>query len=127
MQALDSFRERLREWPEFCYHILQVPHIHEFQDELVAFITDIVKASHIGDSSAAVGSNDPSVVALPTIVNAPMSVLHPSRDDHFNSTFAAVDPAGNRFSSSQLQYPSGQVGVELYMVQPESGAVCYVI
>jgi hypothetical protein len=52
-----------------------------------------------------------------------MSVLQDSRDNLFNSAFAIVDPAGNRFSSSQLRYPSGQVGVELYKGEPESGAV----
>ena len=104
MQALNSFRERLEEWPQFCYHILQISHIHEFQNELVSFITDIVKASHIADLPATVGSDDPSVVALPTIVNAPMSVSQGSRDDLFNPSFAAVGPAGNRFSSSQFRY-----------------------
>ena len=117
IQALDSFRERLGEWPEFCYHILQVPHIHEAHeahDGIVDFIMNIAKASHTPDPSAISGdSDDPSVVALPTIVNAPTNILQDSQDEIFNSAFAAVDPAGNRFSSSQLRYPSGQVSIEL--------------
>jgi hypothetical protein len=112
IQALNSFRERLEEWPEFCYHILQVPHIHEAHDEIVDYVMNIVKASHTADPNAVINnSHDPSVVALPTIVNAPTSVLQDSQDEIFNSAFAAVNPAGNRFSSSQLRqlrYPSGQ-------------------
>jgi hypothetical protein len=114
VRALNSFRERLEEWPEYCYHILQVPHIHEAHDEIVDFVMNIVKASHTADPTAIIGdSHDPSVVALPTIVNAPTSILQDSQDEIYNSAFAAVDPAGNRFSSSQLRYPSGQVGIEL--------------
>lgn len=113
IQALKSFRERLEEWPEFCYHILQVPHIHEAHDEIVDFVMDMVKASHTADPTVGTtDSHDPSVVALPTIVNAPTSVLQDSQDEIYKSAFAAVDPAGNRLSSSQLRYPSGQVGIE---------------
>lgn len=113
IQALDSFRERLKEWPEFCYHILQVPHIREAQNELVDFIMNIVKANHVADPNSVNDPNEPSVVALPSTVNAPRSVLQDSQDEIFISAFAAVDPAGNRFSSSQLRYLSGQVCFEL--------------
>ncbi|XP_024374833.1 uncharacterized protein [Physcomitrium patens] len=117
IQALDSFRERLKEWPEFCYHILQVPHIREAQNELVDFIMNIVKANHVADPNSVNDSNEPSVVALPSTVNAPRSVLQDSQDEIFNSAFAAVDPAGNRFSSSQLRYLSGQ-GLEALLQSP---------
>lgn len=80
------------------------------------YIMNIVKASHTADPTEAISSSqDPSVVALPTIVNAPTSVLQDSQDEIYNSAFAAVNPAGNRFSSSQLRqlrYPSGQVCFE---------------
>lgn len=127
IQALNSFRERLGEWPEFCYHILQIPHIHEAHDEIVGYIMNIVKASHTADPNAVINnSHDPSVVALPTIVNAPTSVLQDSQDEIYNSAFAAVNPAGNRFSGSQLRqlrYPSGQVGVELWAGSSDGGAM----
>lgn len=111
-QAIHSFRERLEEWPEFCYHVLQVPHIHEAHDDIVEYIMNIVKASHTVDPNGALGnSHDIDVVALPEIVNAPTSILQDSQDEIYNSAFAAVNPAGNRFSSNQLRqlrYPSGQ-------------------
>lgn len=77
---------------------------------------NIVKASHTADPNGTLGnSHDIDVVALPEIVNAPTSILQDSQDEIYNSAFAAVNPAGNRFSSNQLRqlrYPSEQVGVD---------------
>lgn len=36
--ALDQFKERLAEWPQYCNHILQISHFRESQPELVKFI-----------------------------------------------------------------------------------------
>lgn len=36
--ALDQFKDRLVEWPQYCNHILQISHIRESQSELVDFI-----------------------------------------------------------------------------------------
>ncbi|KAG0608479.1 hypothetical protein M758_8G108900 [Ceratodon purpureus] len=36
--ALDQFKERLAEWPQYCNHILQISHFREIQPELVKYI-----------------------------------------------------------------------------------------
>lgn len=36
--ALDQFKERLAEWPQYCNHILQIAHFRETQPDLVKFI-----------------------------------------------------------------------------------------
>ena len=36
--ALDQFKERLAEWPQYCNHILQISHFRETQPELVKYI-----------------------------------------------------------------------------------------
>ncbi|CAM6014740.1 unnamed protein product [Sphagnum balticum] len=38
LAALDQFKDRLVEWPQYCNHILQISHIREVHLELVEFI-----------------------------------------------------------------------------------------
>jgi hypothetical protein len=38
LAALDQFKDRLVEWPQYCNHILQISHIREAHLELVEFI-----------------------------------------------------------------------------------------
>uniref|UniRef100_A0A7I4E1I6 CCR4-Not complex component Not1 C-terminal domain-containing protein n=1 Tax=Physcomitrium patens TaxID=3218 RepID=A0A7I4E1I6_PHYPA len=111
IQALDSFRERLSEWPEFIYHILKVRHIHEAQNDILDYIMNIVKENQAVDPSTAVNdSNVCSVVARPIIVKAPTSLLQDTQVGvrNLKSAVDFVYPAGNRFSGSQSRYLSGQ-------------------
>jgi CCR4-NOT transcription complex subunit 1 len=36
--ALDQFKSRLYEWPQYCSHILQIAHVRQFHPEIVQFI-----------------------------------------------------------------------------------------
>ncbi|KAF9613129.1 hypothetical protein IFM89_005608 [Coptis chinensis] len=38
VKALDQFRDRLAEWPQYCNHILQISHLRGTHSELVGFI-----------------------------------------------------------------------------------------
>jgi hypothetical protein len=38
MFALEQFKARLHEWPQYCSHIVQIPHLRQNQPELVAEI-----------------------------------------------------------------------------------------
>jgi hypothetical protein len=38
LAALDQFKDRLVEWPQYCNHILLITHIRETHSELVEFI-----------------------------------------------------------------------------------------
>lgn len=130
IQALDSFRERLSEWPEFIYHILKVRHIHEAQNDILDYIMNIVKENQAVDPSTAVNdSNVCSVVARPIIVKAPTSLLQDTQVGvrNLKSAVDFVYPAGNRFSGSQSRYLSGQVGDESCMGKLETKAVSFMI
>lgn len=37
-KALEQFRDRLVEWPQYCNHILQISHLRSTHAELVSFI-----------------------------------------------------------------------------------------
>lgn len=106
LRALDEFRDRLKEWPQICLLILQVPHIQEAQSELVEFIVDVVNSNHTADASANfTESNDPPVVVLPMTVNPPLSLPQDTQEDLFSSGFGAVDTGGKRFSSTDRYLP----------------------
>lgn len=49
LEALNQFRGSLREWPQYCKHVLSVPHLQQAQPELCAFIERLlVEASAKG-------------------------------------------------------------------------------
>lgn len=130
IQALDSFRERLSNWPEFCYHILKVPHIHEAQNDILDYITNIVKGNQTSDLSA--GVNDRSVlsmVAHTTIVNTSTGLLQDTQVGGRNLKSAVEFDylTGNRFSGSQSRYLAGQVGDESCLENSEINAVSSMI
>ena len=57
MFALGQFKGRLHEWPQYCSHIVQIPHLKEGYAELVAEIEREMSKSQ-GGSGASVGSAD---------------------------------------------------------------------
>jgi len=40
VNALEQFKGRLAEWPTYCQHIIQIPHIKQFQPEVVDWIQE---------------------------------------------------------------------------------------
>jgi CCR4-NOT transcription complex subunit 1 len=48
-QALSRFQSRLQEWPTYCSHLLQIPHLQQVHPEIVRYIEAILPA----DSAAA--------------------------------------------------------------------------
>lgn len=53
MFALQQFKERLHEWPQYCSHIVQIPHLRETYSQLVA---DIEAAMSSSDNVSAASS-----------------------------------------------------------------------
>ncbi|KAG0047310.1 hypothetical protein BGZ83_007625 [Gryganskiella cystojenkinii] len=41
-QALSRFRSRLQEWPTYCSHLLQIPHLQQVHPEIVQYIQSIL-------------------------------------------------------------------------------------
>ncbi|RKP10666.1 CCR4-Not complex component, Not1-domain-containing protein [Thamnocephalis sphaerospora] len=46
VQALTQFQSRLAEWPPFCEHLLQIPHLRQFLPELAQFARSVTTAAH---------------------------------------------------------------------------------
>jgi len=55
MFALEQFKGRLHEWPQYCSHIVQIPHLREKYSLLVNEIEGTMAESRRGDVSASSG------------------------------------------------------------------------
>ena len=56
-KALEQFLDRLIEWPQYCYHILQISHLRGTHPELVAFIERALARTSSSHSESNVGNN----------------------------------------------------------------------
>lgn len=46
MFALEQFKERLHEWPQYCSHIVQIPHLRDGYAQLVAEIDGVITSDN---------------------------------------------------------------------------------
>ncbi|KAL7561367.1 hypothetical protein ACA910_001471 [Epithemia clementina (nom. ined.)] len=65
MFALEQFKGRLHEWPQYCSHIVQIPHLKEKYSKLVAEIEqEMLKSNQIrartGGGTPSTGANSPA-------------------------------------------------------------------
>jgi hypothetical protein len=60
--ALEQFKTRLYEWPQYCSHILSIPHIQKTSPELVKFI-EMQVAMHSGTTGGTTPVGTPPNVA----------------------------------------------------------------
>jgi CCR4-NOT transcription complex subunit 1 len=67
MFALEQFKERLHEWPQYCSHIVQIPHLKEGYGDLVTEIEQAMTAgpNRAGGSSGAQATNSTAAAAPP--------------------------------------------------------------
>eukprot|EP00736_Rhodelphis_marinus_P014468 Rmarinus@m.14689 len=66
--ALEEFKERLHDWPQYCMHIYQLPHLREHHPDIVLFIENLRRdGMQLGnpDSSTA-GASATSTGAAPS-------------------------------------------------------------
>jgi CCR4-NOT transcription complex subunit 1 len=85
MFALEQFKGRLHEWPQYCSHIVQIPHLKETRAELVAEIEiEMTKSQNRAAAAAQKG-------AIPT-----------------TATAAARSASGSSFAPSATQAPQQQ-------------------
>ena len=52
MFALEQFKERLHEWPQYCSHIVQISHLRDGFSQLVAEIDGAMSSDNISTSSS---------------------------------------------------------------------------
>lgn len=54
---MEQFLDRLIEWPQYCYHILQISHLRGTHPELVAFIERALARTSSSHSESNGGNN----------------------------------------------------------------------
>lgn len=59
-KALEQFVDRLVEWPQYCYHLLQISHLRGTHAELVSFIERALARISSGQSESNGGNNAPT-------------------------------------------------------------------
>ena len=73
MFALEQYKRRLHEWPQYCSHIVQIPHLKEGYGELLAEIELEMTKSQARAAAASSGSAPPQPIApsapLPAITS----------------------------------------------------------
>jgi len=57
MFALEQFKERLHEWPQYCSHIVQIPHLRDGYAQLVGEIEGAMSSTSDGASNAGSSSS----------------------------------------------------------------------
>jgi CCR4-NOT transcription complex subunit 1 len=99
MIALEQFRSRLIEWPQYCSHLLQIPHLRKFNVELWNDIQRIAN-EHVGGQGIAVSNNGVIAAGVPA---SELSLVNPDRsNDNLSAQFMGdVSGAGNLNSIAQ--------------------------
>jgi hypothetical protein len=106
LAALDQFKDRLVEWPQYCNHILQISHIREAHLELVEFIERAL---------ARVPRSQPEIVGhvITPADQHPTDAVPPvltSSSMPADSSETVTDPAmPSDVSGSQSRFVSGEV------------------
>lgn len=78
--ALEQFKSRLNEWPQYCAHIIQIPHIAEQNPQLVQDIERAMQRDGIGAGSLIAPTGDAAVAA--EVSEQPLSMLHSIQQQH---------------------------------------------
>lgn len=110
MFALEQFKGRLHEWPQYCSHIVQIPHLKEYYAELLSEIENAMASRPTNSQAAA------SPLAPPSTPPS-VSVKDPkSRSSNFASasdatlrvavTGQAIAPVGRTRNMQEHSSPS---------------------
>ncbi|KAJ1469792.1 hypothetical protein T484DRAFT_1850339 [Baffinella frigidus] len=117
MCALEQFKQRLVEWPQYCHHILQIAHIRQAHEDLIDYIQRALNARpptaqeggapQLAGGVAGVGGK--ALPAAPNMQN-PQSPSPPMNNKAYGA-FASSSPdmptAFSGFSQEGNQLPSG--------------------
>jgi len=71
MFAFDQFKNRLHEWPQYCSHIMQIPHLQENYKELLAEIDGAMDESQQANNRAPASTAEAGK-SVPGDSNAPL-------------------------------------------------------
>eukprot|EP00941_MAST-03F_sp_MAST-3F-sp1_P005319 g5319.t1 len=130
--ALEQFMTRLREWPQYCAHIVQIPHLREVYPDLVAEIQRALAMQRpdggqfVGGDNSMVGNQDPSSAAAGSSSSATLnsaSPVYPSPTGYSigAATGSAAGQQGGNMTPLMLPSdPSQSINTDLS--QPQSHA-----
>ncbi|KAG0199082.1 hypothetical protein BGX28_007595 [Mortierella sp. GBA30] len=59
-QALSRFQSRLQEWPTYCTHLLQIPHLQQVHPETVRYIHAMLPSASAASAASAVAADGPN-------------------------------------------------------------------
>jgi CCR4-NOT transcription complex subunit 1 len=94
MFALEQFKGRLHEWPQYCSHIVQIPHLKETRAELVAEIEiEMTKSQNRAAAAAAQKGTLPPTATAATRGAAPSATSSTSQALQQQQTAAVPDAA----------------------------------
>eukprot|EP01035_Chromulina_nebulosa_P020075 gene20075-26069_t len=112
--ALEQFRSRLNEWPQYCSHLLQIPHLPRNNPELYQIIQNAlnnttnptnnnITSSNIGDMGSNMTNNNVNNINTPNIHNnggninsyAEFNLPQPMKALSINDNNAGVNAAPN--------------------------------
>nr|GMC82829.1 CCR4-NOT transcription complex subunit 1 isoform X1 [Ipomoea batatas] len=96
-KALDQFRERLIEWPQYCNHILQISHLRVNHLDIVLYIERALARISSAHSESDIGNN---AVADPF-----PGIIQSSTSNVENSPFTLGGPMSSQSSGMQLTPP----------------------
>jgi CCR4-NOT transcription complex subunit 1 len=112
MFALEQFKGRLHEWPQYCSHIVQIPHLKEGYAALVAEIENAMSESQNRAATAGTGTGGGS---SPKEGDTKLqSGSFGSADSNAVNTARGVDPAtpSREASSSELSSAAGSASAD---------------
>lgn len=95
MFALEQFKERLHEWPQYCSHIVQIPHLREEYANLVNEIEGEMGDNH-SQASASTGPTAPTFESSQRTVES---------DD---KSASAPVPASSSILGGEISVPNAQ-------------------
>ncbi|CAB9518549.1 CCR4-NOT transcription complex subunit 1 [Seminavis robusta] len=116
MFALEQFKGRLHEWPQYCSHIVQIPHLKERYAGLVAEIENAMsesqnRAANNGASGGPAGVSSPKESADATKLRSG-SFGSDSNSGHTSKSVEAPLTPSREASSSELSAASGSAPSE---------------
>jgi CCR4-NOT transcription complex subunit 1 len=108
MFALEQFKGRLHEWPQYCSHIVQIPHLKDGYADLVAEIETAMLDSQNRASGQGVAASSANSTASPN-PQAPKEQAMPSS---FGSQVGSAPPSSNS-SAASLELPAPVLPVDI--------------
>ena len=78
VQALSQFQSRLDEWPQYCSHLLQIPHLVQAHPEIVQYIRSFQDNQAAGTATTATTEPGSTTAAITTGALSENAITSPS-------------------------------------------------